>query len=144
MATARPSWGAGRRGATSRGARSAPSRPEGRKTCFIVALASSRRRSDAIINEIDPVGTGCGHGPATALATPGHRRYDPTLAGRTGWGIAVPGRTPKRLRRLSDAELADVVRTHQDYLLRRPGGVRAPLVNRHLSQLGRASCRERE
>ena len=48
-------------------------------------------------------------------------------------GGAVAGKAPKRLRRLSHVELADVVKTHQDYLLGRPGGVRAQLVNHDLT-----------
>jgi len=47
--------------------------------------------------------------------------------------VAVSGRRPNKMRRLSHIELAEVVKTHQDFLLGRPGGLRAELVNHDLS-----------
>ena len=45
----------------------------------------------------------------------------------------MTGKTPNKQRRLSHIELAEVVKTHQNFLLGRPGGLRAQLVHHDLS-----------
>ena len=45
----------------------------------------------------------------------------------------MSGSSSSKQRRLSHIELAEVVKTHQDFLLGRPGGLRAQLVQHDLS-----------
>ena len=56
-----------------------------------------------------------------------------TVFGCWTGGDAVSGSSSSKQRRLSHIELAEVVKTHQDFLLGRPGGLRAQLVQHDLS-----------